>query len=122
MKSPAAYGSHFARLTGQATIILAALCAVTLSCKGPSPSPADANRPNPTASSAGARDTGGWQKVRHWLYQLQKLDVDRVAASQFELVVTDYSTDGSEEKRLTPAQVARLQSSPQGRRLVLAYL
>jgi cysteinyl-tRNA synthetase len=95
---------------------------MALGCQGPSSGPADTSRPNAGAPSGGTRGGGDWQKVRHWLYQLQNLDVDRVAASQFDLVVTDYSSDGSDDERLSPAQVGRLQASPQGRRLVLAYM
>ena len=67
-------------------------------------------------------EAGRWRSVQHWLYQLQNLDVGRAAASGFDLIVTDYSADGSNARRFTPEQVARMQAGrPQGR-LVLAYM
>jgi cysteinyl-tRNA synthetase len=60
--------------------------------------------------------------VRHWLYQLQNLDLARAAASGFDLIVTDYSADGSDQRRYTREQVAKLQAGPRGPRLVVAYL
>jgi cysteinyl-tRNA synthetase, unknown class len=61
--------------------------------------------------------------VRSWGYQLQDLDLGRAAASPFDLLVIDYSKDGSEEARLTPAEIERLKRKPDGgRRIVLAYV
>src|SRR4051812_31153844 len=67
-------------------------------------------------------DAGRWRGVQHWLYQLQNLDVARAAASGFDLIVTDYSADGSDARRFTPEQVARLQAGRPTGRLVLAYM
>ena len=55
-----------------------------------------------------------------FLYQLQNIDVVQVAASPYDLVVTDYSHDGSAEGKLTTAEVAALRSG--GARTTLAYL
>lgn len=63
-----------------------------------------------------------WQPVRSWLYQLQQLDVERTAASGFDLMVMDYSADGTDDRRYTPEQVARLKTGPRGPRLVLCYM
>lgn len=58
-----------------------------------------------------------------WHYQLQKLDVDRLAASTADLLVIDHSRDGTGNGALTAAEVARLQLKPNGgRRPVIAYL
>jgi cysteinyl-tRNA synthetase, unknown class len=44
-------------------------------------------------------------------------------ASPFDLLVIDYTRDGSEATRLTPAEIERLKRKPDGsRRLVLAYV
>lgn len=84
-----------------------------------------------TGQSTGQPNGGGagtpgassrWRQVKSWLYQLQKLDIDKVAASKFDLLVTDYSADGSDGKRFTPEQVAKLKQGPNGPRLVLAYM
>ena len=62
-------------------------------------------------------------EVRSWGYQLQRVDIARVAASPYDLVVVDYSNLGSEAGRFTPADVARLQMRADGsRRIVLAYM
>lgn len=74
------------------------------------------------AQASQQAEAGRWTSVQHWLYQLQNLDVGRAAASGFDLIVTDYSADGSDAHRFTPEQVARMQArQPQGR-LVLAYM
>ncbi|SRR5581483_1565859 len=67
-------------------------------------------------------EAGRWRGVQHWLYQLQNLDVSRAAASGFDLIVTDYSADGSDAHRFTPEQVARMQAGRPEGRLVLAYM
>jgi len=63
-----------------------------------------------------------WQSVRSWAFQLQGLDIDRAASSKFDLIVTDYSADGSEQRRHPADRVARLKTGPNGPRLVVAYL
>ncbi len=61
--------------------------------------------------------------IKSWGYQLQKLDVDHAAASPFDLLVIDYSRDGSEEQVITPAEMAKLKRKPDGsRRLVVSYV
>lgn len=88
------------------------------------PAPPPAPSPSATVGGAASSPTGAtrWQAVRHWLYQLQNLDLDRAAASGFDLIVTDYSADGSEQRRYTREQIARLRAGPRGPRLVIAYL
>ena len=62
-------------------------------------------------------------QVRSWGYQLSNLDIEKLAASPYDLLVIDYSRDGSDEAALRPAELARLQRKPDGsRRIVLAYL
>lgn len=71
---------------------------------------------------AAAASTPRLGDVRSWGYQLQDLDIARAAASPFDLLVVDYTRDGSEETRLTRGEIERLQRKPDGsRRLVLAY-
>ncbi len=61
--------------------------------------------------------------VKNWGYQLQNLDIARAAASPFDLLVIDYTKDGSEETRLTGAEIERMKRKPDGsRRIVLAYV
>lgn len=71
-------------------------------------------------SSDGAGPLSG---ISNWGYQLQKVQVAEVAASPFQLMVIDYSADGSSKRAFSPADVARMQAMPGGgRRLVLSYL
>jgi len=61
--------------------------------------------------------------VRSWGYQLQNVDPDVLAASPYDLLVIDYSRDGSDALALAPQDLARLKVKPDGsRRIVLAYL
>jgi cysteinyl-tRNA synthetase, unknown class len=61
--------------------------------------------------------------ISSWGYQLQKLDVDHAAASPFDLLVIDYSHDGSQERVITPEEMAKLKTKSDGsRRLVISYV
>lgn len=61
--------------------------------------------------------------VKTWGYQLTNLDPQALAASPYDLLVIDYSRDGSDDKALTPAEVAAMKVKPDGsRRIVLSYL
>lgn len=72
----------------------------------------------PTSPAAPALGT-----VKSWGYQLQNVDPDVLAASPYDLLVIDYSRDGSDALALTPQDLARLKVKPDGsRRIVLAYL
>ncbi len=81
------------------------------------PEPAGARQASSTAPAALLA------AAKTWGYQLQRLDLAKAAASPFELLVTDYSRDGSDEEALKPAELARLKRMPDGgRRLVYAYI
>ncbi len=67
-------------------------------------------------------DPAGWLGINDFLYQLQNLDLKAVGNTAFDLVVMDYSADGSNETAYTPADVAALQNSPGGPKRLLAYL
>lgn len=89
--------------------------------------------PNPPAFPAQAaavaltnqRSTalGPVSNVRSWGYNLQKLDIDALAASPYDVLVIDYSKDGSDEAALTKTEVERLRKKPDGTpRVVLSYV
>lgn len=78
--------------------------------------------PPAPAPRAPVPNASRWQQVRHWLYQLQSLDVDSAAASKFDLIVMDYSADGTEDRRYSADQITRLKSGPNGPRIVLCYM
>lgn len=84
---------------------------------------------NPAAGAPAARTAPALARpatafaVHKWGYQLQKLNIARAADSPFDLIVVDYAKDGSDDTRLTSAELARLKRMPNGsRRRVLAYL
>lgn len=61
--------------------------------------------------------------VKSWGYQLTDLDVATLAASPYELLVIDYTRYGSEDARLSRADLDKLKKLPDGRRrFVLAYM
>jgi cysteinyl-tRNA synthetase len=62
-------------------------------------------------------------EAKSWGYQLQKVEPDEIAACPYDMVVIDYSRDGSDELAFTREEVARMQRKPDGsRRIVLSYL
>ena len=63
------------------------------------------------------------RSISRWGYQLQHADVGEIAASPFDLVVIDYSRDGTESGRFSAGDLAAMKAMPGGGvRLVLAYL
>jgi cysteinyl-tRNA synthetase len=60
--------------------------------------------------------------IDDFTYQLQNIDLGAIGATRFDLVVIDYSADGSEEQRFDAGQIAALKDSPGGHKTVLAYL
>ena len=61
--------------------------------------------------------------VKSWGYQLQRLDVHKAARMPHDLLVVDYSKDGSAAGALSWSELSRLKTKPDGsRRIVLAYL
>lgn len=62
-------------------------------------------------------------RVKSWGYQLQRIKPVEIAASAHDLVVIDYSRNGSHAARFTRDEVKAMQIKPDGgRRLVLAYM
>ena len=56
--------------------------------------------------------------VGSFAFQLQETDLDRIGDSPFDLVVIDYSADGSEDTEWAQAEIGRLRHTG---RIVLAY-
>ncbi len=74
--------------------------------------------PNPTIPTGFRRP---WTAIHNWVYWLDNPDLKQIGATNFELVVIDYSADGSAKKAFTAQQIAQLQSTTCQRRVV-AYL
>ena len=64
----------------------------------------------------------GLAAVDDFLYQLQNLDLAAIGETAYDLVVTDYSADGSADGEFGAAQIAALKGSPGGPKIVLAYM
>ena len=78
----------------------------------PAPAP-DVPRPQ----SPGALDA-----VDDFLYQLQGLDLAAVGDSNYDLVVMDYSRDGTSAGEYSREEIQALKNSPGGPKVVLAYM
>ncbi len=61
-------------------------------------------------------------RASSWGYQLQDLELARAGQAPFDLLVIDYSHDGSEEDAFTPQELARLKRGHKPDRLVYAYI
>ncbi len=60
-------------------------------------------------------------KVNSFLYQLQNLDIDKVKNTDFDLVIMDYSKDGTDEKKYTKEEIESLKKAKH-KKIVIAYL
>jgi len=64
----------------------------------------------------------GLASVDDFLYQLQNLDLAAIGDTAYDLVVMDYSAEGDDASAFSAAQIAALQHSPGGEKIVLAYM
>jgi cysteinyl-tRNA synthetase len=62
-----------------------------------------------------------WEGADNFLYQLQNIELTRVASTAYDLIVMDYSSDGTESGEWTTEQIEFLRSSGEGK-IVLAYI
>ena len=75
------------------------------------------------ATQAQQRPANPLAAARSWGYQLQGPEVAKLAASPYDVLVIDYSRDGSQDAAFTAADLAILKKKPDGsRRVVLAYM
>jgi cysteinyl-tRNA synthetase len=62
------------------------------------------------------------RSAKSWGYQLQNVDPAPLAPAPYDLFVLDYSRDGSQDGALTPDDLRKLKTKPDGsRRIVLSY-
>ncbi len=57
-----------------------------------------------------------------FVYQLQRIDLEAIGETKFDLVIMDYSRDGSDERKFTAAQISALKDSQGGPKTVLSYM
>ena len=75
------------------------------------------------AAQAQQRPANPLAAARSWGYQLQGPDVRTLAASPYDVLVIDYSRDGSQDAAFTASDLAILKKKPDGsRRVVLSYM
>jgi cysteinyl-tRNA synthetase, unknown class len=118
------------RLRRTAAFALAILILLASLVAAPRPASAQAAQPSPSATPAlagtrpaGVGAPGTLSAARSWGYQLQGMVPSVIAASPYDLVVIDYSRDGTEDGMLRPAEIAQMKVKPDGtRRLVICYL
>ncbi|MDA0734142.1 MAG: endo alpha-1,4 polygalactosaminidase [Chloroflexi bacterium] len=60
--------------------------------------------------------------VNDFLYQLQEYDLDAMGSSAYDLIVMDYSADGTGNEEFSREQIEALQHSPGGEKIVLSYI
>lgn len=60
--------------------------------------------------------------VNDFVYQLQNIDLTAIGNTKYDLVVIDYSSDGSDDTKFTLSQINSLKNSPGGSKIVLAYM
>jgi endo-alpha-1,4-polygalactosaminidase (GH114 family) len=51
-----------------------------------------------------------------FVYQLQEIDLEAVGETKFDLVIMDYSRDGSDAESFTAGEIGDLKTSPGGPR------
>src|SRR5438128_5134629 len=64
--------------------------------------------PTPISTTGSRRP---WTASHNWAYWLDNPDLKQISATNFELVVIDYSADGSAKRAFTAQQIAQLRSS-----------
>ena len=99
--------------------LCAILAAVPVLTHGQAQTPATA----PLTAVGSAPRPSPLANARSWGYQLQGPKVATLAASPYDVLVIDYSKDGSDDEALTAAEIASLKKKPDGsRRYVLSYM
>ena len=77
----------------------------------------------PSQAAAAPVSTTELNQARTWGYQLQNIRPDRIVNTDLDVVVIDYSSDGTAEGIFSRATIDNLKHKPDGsRRIVLAYL
>jgi cysteinyl-tRNA synthetase len=63
-----------------------------------------------------------YDEPNDFVYQLQNIDLDALEQTEFDLVIMDYSRDGSDEEKFTTDEISALKDSPGGQKRVLSYM
>lgn len=61
-------------------------------------------------------------EINDWASQFQNINIHEVSSSKFDLIVIDYSKDGSDEKAFTNNEVQMMKGNKDVSKILLAYL
>lgn len=93
------------------TIMTLVLCVLVVSCGGSG----DTSEDDDTSER-----TDLITAVENWAYQLQNIDPDEIGSSNYDLVVIDYSADGSDDEAFSADDVDTMRGSND--KLVISYM
>lgn len=63
-----------------------------------------------------------YDEPNDFVYQLQNIDLDALGQTEFDLVIMDYSREGSDEEKFTADEISALKDSPGGQKRLLSYM
>ncbi|WP_084146979.1 MJ1477/TM1410 family putative glycoside hydrolase [Maridesulfovibrio zosterae] len=89
------------------TIIVLALLVIISACTSKASSLVD-SQVDKQKIKVDFRKTSPLNKITSWAYLLQNPSVAQLAESPYDLIVTDYSKDGSDQKRITQSEISVL--------------
>jgi cysteinyl-tRNA synthetase len=72
--------------------------------------------------SFAAGSAGAVEEPNDFVYQLQRINLEAIGKTKFDLVIMDYSRDGSDARKFTAGEIASLKTSPGGPKTVLSYM
>ena len=62
--------------------------------------------------------TNGQSNFSTWGYQLQNYDLEVLAQSEYDLLVIDYSNDGTVDEEFTSSEISNIRSGKDGRKII----
>ncbi len=95
--------------------------ASNFSISAPSNQIINSSTPLPSISQANSSSFSKQPRIRSFTYQLQNVDPKALRNSNFDLVIIDYSKDGSDEERFTLSEISFMKSGSHPK-LLLAYM
>src|SRR3972149_2003663 len=63
-----------------------------------------------------------WNDINDFAYQLQDINLTAIGGTKFDIVIMDYSKDGSDSGKFGVEEIDELQNSASGSKRVLAYM
>lgn len=69
-----------------------------------------------------SNDKVNLENVNDFVYQLQNINISAIGKTKFDLVIMDYSADGTDESAFSNSQIKSLKDSAGGPKIVLCYM